>query len=62
MGQVIVYLPFNCEVIAYDDIQQKGVDMRAAKKALYAGKTKQGSKCKKAAVGMPNFCAMYKKK
>jgi len=36
--------------------------MATAKKAMCAGKTKQGTKCKKASVGKSAFCAMHKKK
>jgi hypothetical protein len=36
--------------------------MAAAKKAMCAGKTKQGTKCKKPAVGKSAYCAVHKKK
>ena len=36
--------------------------MATAKKAMCAGKTKQGTKCKKGAVGKSVFCAVHKKK
>ena len=60
MGQVIAKLPLNSGVIEFDYIQQKGLDMAIAKKAMCAGK-KQGTKSKKAAVGKSAYCAMHKK-
>lgn len=36
--------------------------MATAKKAMCAGKTKQGTKCKKPAVGKSTYCATHKKK
>jgi len=36
--------------------------MATAKKAMCAGKTKQGTKCKKAATGKSVFCTVHKKK
>lgn len=41
---------------------KKEADMATAKKAMCAGKTKQGMKCKKTAVGKSAFCATHKKK
>lgn len=49
---------------AYDIVYQdgtKGGDM-AEKKAMCAGKTKQGTPCKKPATGKSKFCATHKKK
>jgi hypothetical protein len=36
--------------------------MATAKKAMCAGKTKQGRKCKKTAVGKSAYCATHKRK
>jgi len=36
--------------------------MATAKKAMCAAKTKQGTKCKKPAVGKSAYCATHKKK
>ena len=36
--------------------------MATAKKTMCAGKTKQGTKCKKPAVGKSVYCATHKKK
>ena len=43
-------------------IRQKEESMATAKKARCAGKTKQGAKCKKSAVGKSAYCATHKKK
>lgn len=36
--------------------------MATARKTMCAGKTKQGAKCKKTAVGKSVYCATHKKK
>jgi hypothetical protein len=36
--------------------------MATAKKTMCAGKTKQGTKCKKPATGKSVYCATHKKK
>ena len=36
--------------------------MATAKKSMCAGKTKEGTKCKKTAVGKSAYCATHKKK
>ena len=36
--------------------------MATTKKAMCAAKTKQGTKCKKTAVGKSAYCATHKKK